>query len=397
MRVAYLVSQYPAPSHTFIRREVDALRRHGIDVQTFSVRRPKPEERQSEVDAREYEQTWYVLPAGPGIVVAHLGALVRHPIRYLGTLREAIRHRVPGLRALIWSLFYFAEAIALASELHRRGIHHVHNHFANAGGNVGYLATRYLAIDWSLTLHGISEFDYPSGLLLPDKIRAAQWVACVSHFGRAQAMRSVEPEHWDKLFIARCGVELSSMPKRPQKIEGSRLRIVTVGRLSPEKGQSGLLRAFRKVVDTGADAELRLVGDGPGERALRAQVKELGLDDRVHLAGRLPEQGALEEIAAADVFVLSSFMEGLPVVLMEALALGVPVVAPTVAGIPELVEAGESGLLFSPGDWHGLAVRLERLLIDPSLRDRLAAEGGRRVEAAFDIERAIEPLLARYR
>jgi colanic acid/amylovoran biosynthesis glycosyltransferase len=396
VRLAYLTSQYPAPSHTFIRREVDALARRGIHVHTLSVRPPAG---YGDRDVAAARDTWSILPLRPAhLLVAHLWAVGRHPVRYVATWVQALRHRVPGLRALVWSFFYFAEAMVLARELTRRRIEHLHNHFANPGANVGYLATRYLRMGWSLTLHGISETDYPAGILLPQKIHAARFVACVSHFGRAQAMRMVEPNQWSKLHIVRCGVPTAAMragrrdePSAPPR--STRVRVLNVGRLSPEKGQQGLLEAVAGAVACGVDVELRIAGDGPERGALEGAIAERGLGGRVVLLGRLDEGEVWEEMARADVFVLSSLMEGLPVVLMEAMAMGLPVIAPRVAGVPELVDEGRSGLLFDPADWKGLADRIRTLVGDARLRHRMGAWGQHRVGVEFDIDRAVEPLV----
>lgn len=391
-----MVSKYPAPSHTFIRREIDALRQRGVIVETFSLRRPHPEEREAETDRVECASTWYVRPVNlRGLVSAHLQALTSGPRRYARSLREALRHRVPGLRALAWALRLFGEAMLLAIELRRRGHGHLHNHFANDGGDIGFLATTYLGIPWSLTLHGTSEFDYPSVILVPRKIRAAAFVACVSHFGRAQAMRAVEPEEWSKLFLVRCGVELERLPERLRLAGGAPLRLISVGRLVPEKGHVGLIAAFARAVERGARAELRVVGDGPERARIQHAIHRLGLGSCCVLLGRLAEPAVLREIADADVFVLTSFMEGLPVVLMEALGLGVPVIAPCVAGIPELVEHGRTGLLFSPGNWDELTEHMLTLIEDPGLRDKLATAGRARIESEFDITLAVEPLYQR--
>ncbi|MAQ19588.1 MAG: colanic acid biosynthesis glycosyltransferase WcaL [Sandaracinus sp.] len=397
-KLAYLVSQYPATSHTFIQREVTALREAGVSVDTFSIREPSEAERSAAPDRHEYERTHYVLPPKLGrLARAHARALTQKPGRYLETLRDALQHRVPGAKAAVWSVFHFAEAIALADELDARGVDHLHNHFANSGANVGFLASRFLGIDWSLTLHGISEFDYPAGPLLAEKITSAAFVACVTHFGRAQAMRMVDPEHWEKLFVARCGLDLDELERgatsTPVPPKQRALRLVTVGRLSPEKGLAGLLEAFAGLGD---DVELRIVGDGPERDALEAKSRALGLTDRVTFVGRVPASAVIAELLYADAFAMASFMEGLPVVLMEALAMEVPVIAPRVAGIPELVEHDQSGLLFAPGHWAELATQLQRLLGDEALRRRLAEEGKRRVVAEFDIHRAVRPLLERF-
>lgn len=393
MRIGYLVSQYPAASHTFIRREVMALRARGFQVDTFSVRAPAGVNKLAEIDQKEVAATWYVLPPVPArLLRSHLKALLTRPGAYARTLGRSLGHRPPGLKGLVWSAFHFVESIELAGELDRRGITHLHNHFANSGATVGFLAAQFLDLKWSLTLHGASEFDYPAGLLLPEKLEAARFVACVTHFGRAQAMRTVDPKHWHKFHIVRAGIE-------PPKTNGAsvapraRPRIVCVARLSPEKGHAGLLQAFSELVAAGVDAELELLGDGPDAARVQALIEQHGLEGRVLLRGQVPEDVALAAMAKATVVVLASFMEGLPVVLMEALALGVPVVAPCVAGIPELVEHGVSGLTFPPGDWASLARALKQMLGDPELRQRSAAEGKRRVEQEFFVECSIRPLL----
>lgn len=394
-RIGYLTSQYPAPSHTFIRREVVALRAAGVAIVTYSIQRP-PVGLDAPFDCEAAAETFAVL--GRPVTAyagAHLAAFARQPGRYLRTLGMAWRHRVPGVRAAVWSLFHFAEAILLARQLEADGVTHLHNHFANSGAAVGLLASFHVGIGWSLTLHGISEFDYPAGLLLRDKIAAADFVACVSRFGMAQAMRLIPPAEWRKLALVRCGIDLGDLPPPGRREEdGAALRLVAVGRLSPEKGQAGLLSALATLRDRGVAVSLTLVGNGPEEEALRGYARALGVEALVHFAGRLDERATLAAIAEADVLALPSFMEGLPVVLMEAMALGVPVVATRVAGIPELVRDGETGLLFDPADWHGLADAIATLARDPDLRARLAEGGRRRIEEEFAIGRAVAPLLA---
>jgi len=396
MRIAYLVSQYPAASHTFIRREVMGLRARGYQVHTFSVRPPTAPSKLAEVDQEEMAATWYVLPPAPvRLVRSHAKALLARPLAYAKTLDRALRHRAPGLRGLVWSAFHFAESIDLATELERRGVEHLHNHFANSGAVVGYLAAHYLKLDWSLTVHGSSEFDYPAGILLPEKLEAVRFAACVTHFGRSQAMRLVEPKHWAKFHIVRAGIE----PPRvnPELVRPvTRPRLVCVARLSAEKGHAGLLEAFAELVAGGVDAELELLGDGPEAKRLATQIETLGLTERVQMRGQVSEDQALAAMSNATAVVLASFMEGLPVVLMEALALGVPVVAPCVAGIPELVEHQVSGLTFPPGDWKSLTRVLANILADSELRQRLASEGKRRVEAEFFMERSLNPLIAAF-
>lgn len=396
-RIAYLTSQYPATSHTFIRREVEALRRAGVDIATFSIRQPSLGERSAPENREAFETTTYIQP--PRLIAAlraHLACLLQHPLRYARTLVDALRHRVPGISATLYSFIYFAEAIVLANAVRQQRITHLHNHFANAAAIVGYLATRFLGIEHSLTLHGISEFDYPAGLLLREKLKHARFVACASHFCRAQALRSTDPDDWSKMMIVRCGIDTERFaPVKPTPRTG-RVRVLHVGRLSAEKGQSGLISAFSRLREQGIDAELRIVGTGPIEAALKAQALRMGLQDACVFLGRQDEGEIVEELHHADVFAMSSLMEGLPVVLMEAMACGVAVVAPCVAGIPELVVHGETGLLYAPGDWDDLGRQLAVALQDPEQRRRLADSGRQHVLAHFDIETAVLPLVRQF-
>ena len=238
-------------------------------------------------------------------------------------------------------------------------------------------------------MHGISETDYPAGLLLGGKIEAAEFVVCVSYFGRAQAMRLVSPDHWRKLHVIRCGV---SMPPLAKRERSARKQIISVGRLSSEKGQAGLLQAFSALAKDAVDAELVMIGDGPEAATLHGLAEHLGIADRVTFAGRLCERDTLERIAAADILVVSSFMEGLPIVIMEAMAAGTSVIASRVAGIPELIEDGKNGLLFTPSNWDELADRMRRLIDDDAMRECFAKRGLATVKAQFDTDRSAKRL-----
>lgn len=391
MRLAYLTSQYPATSHTFISREVAALRELALTVETFSIRPPTQTELNDDALRKEAEGTFTVLRQPlTSFLAAQAIVLFTSPAGYFRTLARARAHRPPGLRGWAMAFVYFAEALVLARELKRRGITRLHNHFANAGAIVGYLTAGLLGIRWSFTMHGISETDYPAGLLLGKKIEAADFVACVSYFGRAQAMRLVSPDHWDKLHVVRCGLPLSALPT-PSANRGGK-RIICVGRLSPEKGQAGLLEAFALVSGGAPAAELVFVGDGPEAADLRSRSQALKISDKITFVGRLGEQETLEQIAASDILVLPSFMEGLPIVLMEAMALGTAVVASRVAGIPELVEDGKSGLLFTPSNWDELAACVSRLLREDGLRRTLAENAKAAVAAEFDIKASANQL-----
>jgi glycosyltransferase involved in cell wall biosynthesis len=392
MRIGVLVSQYPAPSHTFIRREVAALRAHGLEVETFSIR---PGHALSAEDRAEAARTFVVLDrTALALVAPCLAALVRRPVRWLRALGAALRHGLPGPAQRLRALVYLAEGMRLAGELERCGVDHLHCHFANPAAVAGFAAARYLGIRWSVTLHGLSDFAGATTPRLPRKLEDADFVVSVTEWGRAQLHALEGGRHDGKVHVVRCGVDVARLP-RPERrapAPGEPLLVLSVGRLSPEKGLIGLVEAFAQLVRGGADCRLVLVGGGPEEGAIRAAVAARGLEGRVELRGAQPEAAVLEAMARADVFAMSSLMEGLPVVLMEALALELPVVAPAITGIPELVVDGETGLLYPRGVWAALAERLARLAADPALRARLGAAGRARVVRDFDAGAAAAPL-----
>ena len=390
-RIAYLTSQYPATSHTFILREVAALRAAGVSVHTFTVRPASDDELTDSAIAAEAATTFVILEQRwMRFVAAHVRLLAARPSAYARGFAEALRHRPPGMRGLGLALAHFAEAAVLAEELQRRRITHLHNHFANSAATVGSLAAGMINLPWSFMIHGISETDYPAGITLPAKIRAARFVACASWFGRAQAMRVVEPSYWPKMHVVRCGVPLDRL-SRANSVRSGR-NVICVGRLSPEKGQTGLLDVFAAIVDRIDNARLVLIGSGPDDDGLRRRVASLGLDEAVTFAGRRSEAETLAAIAEADVLVVASLMEGLPIVLMEAMALGTAVVAPRLAGIPELVDDGRTGLLFTPSNWHELELAIERLLTDEELRAQLVENAHRALAEEFDIAQSAKRL-----
>jgi colanic acid/amylovoran biosynthesis glycosyltransferase len=394
MKIAYLISQYPAPSHTFIRREISALRRLGLNITIFSVRPPRPEEVMADPDRRDQSETTYILPITLlSLAAASMRQFIRHPKRFFQALLLAVQHRNPGLRSMLYGLFYFLEGVVLADRLERQHIEHLHNHFANPASHVAMVASCLLKIPLSMTLHGLCDFDYPAGPLLNQKIEACTFVACATQYGRAQAMRQSDPGLWHKLVITRCGVDLEQLPTvLPKDHSRSRLRIICVGRLAPEKGQLGLVEAFHDACQRGLKANLVLVGDGPDRKAIERRVARYNLKDQVEILGRLPEERTLEEISRSDVLVLASFMEGLPVVLLEAMALSVPVIAPTIAGIPELVIQKETGLLFTAGDWKQLADCMIEISASPDLRRHMASKGFHKVESSFELNQVVRPL-----
>ena len=393
--VAYLTGMYPKVSHTFILREVTALRALGAEVLPCSVRRPPFKEvRGAEVEA-ELAQTFLLLEAARNplrLVRVHLRLLFTAPRRWGLAVALAWKTRPPGLRAGLWQAFYLAEAGVLAGYLQDRGAGHLHNHLGDASGTVALLAATMAGIPFSYTAHGPDLFFAPTHWRIDEKTAHARFVACISHFCRSQLMLFSDPAHWHKLAIVRCGVEPARYGTISRTAFGQ--HVLFVGRLAAVKGVSLLLEAFAWNRTRHPEARLTLVGDGPERFTLQARAIALGLDDVVDFVGYRTQEEVALLLEQADMLVLPSFAEGLPVVLMEALASRIPVIATPVAGVSELVRDGETGLLVPPGDVEGLMVALDRLLGDPDLCRRLGAAGHAAVLKRHDVACEAQKLLA---
>src|SRR6056297_1847118 len=388
LRLAYLTGAYPKASHTFIEREVRALRGHGAEVLTASVRRPDaanvigPEEEASQAE------TFYVLAEAKHplrLAGAHLGLLVRAPGRWLGALALALRTGRPGAKGLLWQLFYFAEAGVLADHLRREGVGHLHNHFADASSSVAMLTAALADIPFSFTLHGPAELFEPESWHLGEKVARSAFTACISHFARSQAMLFSAPEHWGKLRIVHCGVTPGRYAAEPSRNQ-SGLKLLFVGRLTPIKGLRVLFEAFARLRTDGLDdVILTLVGDGEDRGFAEGEAARLG---GMNLLGFQSQDGVAAALHDADALVLPSFAEGVPVVLMEAMASARPVIATQVGGVSELVEEGVSGRIIPPGDAAGLAAAIRALAeAGPEARAEMGMAGRKRVESAFDVTR----------
>ena len=382
--VAYLTGEYPRATDTFIQREVAALRAHGVSVETCSIRRTGPEHLVGPEQRDEAARTFHVLEAARNplrLIRAHLAGFLRAPRRYLAAAGLAIRTAPPGVRGGLWQAFYFAEAGLLAAHLRAIGARHLHNHIAEAAGSVAMLAAQMAGIPFSFTLHGPGIFMAPGYWRLDEKISRAAFVACISNYARAQAMLLSPPAAWDKLKIVHCGVDPARY-RPPAHPPGKHL--LFVGRLASVKGLPVLFEALAGLRARHPELRLTLVGDGPERAALEALSNNLGLSDVNHFLGYKSQGEVAELLCQADVFVLPSFAEGVPVVLMEAMAARLPVVATAVGGVGELVQDGESGLIVPPGDVDALAHALEALLNDPARRAEMGQAGAAKVARDFD-------------
>jgi colanic acid/amylovoran biosynthesis glycosyltransferase len=377
-RIGYLSTTYPGSNHAFIEREVIALRARGLEVETFAIRTKSLD--------REAVKTTTLLPVSARrLLVDNAILLAAHPHRYSRSLVRALSLG-RGPRKRLWQAFYFAEAVLLARQCARRGVEHIHAHFGNPPWDIAMLAARLLGVPWSLTLHG-TDVNHDDRELLAAKVEAAEFVVCVGQFARDQLLRLVDRSHWNKLHVVRCGLDAAwfNAPVRIPTPDG-RVRILSVARLEPPKDLETLLVAAAALGRRGRDVELTLVGDGPLRPRLEQRARELELDNAVVFAGYLEQDELRRCYSKADICCLSSSSEGVPVVLMEAMARGVPVIAPRLPGVQELVEEECSGLLFTPGAASELAGSVERLASSPALGQRLGEAAREKVEAEFRIE-----------
>lgn len=402
MRILYLTGRYPAISHTFITREVRALRDLGVELDTAAIWPTDEHELLSEADREERRATFTLLPFRPArLVRAHARALLTRPRRYLAASRLALHLSVPGLRGRAMAGLWLLEAIDLWHHCRRRGIRHVHAHLNGSAPSVALLVAAFAddgprggeRWSWSMTVHGPAEFYDVARERLPEKVRRAAFVVCISDFARSQLMGLVDEEQWEKLRLVHCGVDPATfrIESRPER-NGGPLRVLNVGRLARTKGHAVLIAAFAELRRRGVEATLTIVGDGPKREDLETLARRSGMAEHVHFAGAVGQDGIRSYFEDADVFCTTSFAEGVPVVLMEAMAMELPVVAPAIMGVGELVEDGVSGMLTPPSRPDRVAEALQLLARDPGRSRELALRGRETVLAGFDVRHSAAEL-----
>lgn len=395
-RVAYLLSRYPAISHTFFLHEVLGLRALGMDIQTASINAPdRAREDLPTLEAEEAGKTYYLKSKGGAGKL--LKSCAAHPLVLLRGLTAVLREPRLTLRERAFWLLYLAEAMLLGQWMKERGLRHLHVHFGGAVATVGMLAARAWQMPWSLTIHGPEELLNVDAYHLREKVQSAKFVFCISDFCRSQLCRLVAPEDWGKFGVNRLGVDpvgLVPLPPTSQDRdmghpnragETRKPMLVCTGRLVPEKGHRVLLEALMLLRARGLAVKAVLIGAGSELQSLQSFVQQSGLEHDVIFTGALSHGQTLERVQQADVFALASFAEGVPVALMEAMAMGVACVSTTIAGIPELIESGVDGLLVPPGNAVALADALEALLADPQYRQSVGARGRQRVIRQYNL------------
>jgi glycosyltransferase involved in cell wall biosynthesis len=355
-------------------------------VESSAVHRPDETHVVGEEQRIERDTTFYVPTSPVRLARAHVGLLLRSPRRYVAAMRLAAETSRPGVAGHLKQVSYFAGAGGLAAHLRKKKFDHLHSHFGDVSTSVAMLAAELSGVPFSFTLHGPGVFFEAHTWRLDAKIERAAFVSCISWFCRSQAQLFGGESNADKLHIVHCGIDPNRYRDRSREVDDEResFDLVCVGRLDHVKGIGVLLDALATVVKRVPLTRLHLVGDGPKRSDYEQRVTELGLTEHVVFAGYRSQSEVAEILGRSDAYVLASFAEGVPVVLMEAQASGLPVVATAVGGVGELVIDGVTGHLCAPGDAAGLAERLVQLSADVERRRRFGAAGRARVIADFN-------------
>jgi colanic acid/amylovoran biosynthesis glycosyltransferase len=391
-RVAYLTTEYPKGSHTFIRREIDELERRGYEIVRISIRRCS-DALVDPADIEEDSKTFYCLnrPFWELIGATAL-QLALHPGRWWNAVSAALAMHRRSDRGLIAHLAYVVEACRLTRYLRAQRIDHLHVHFGTNSAAVARCIRRLGGPPYSVTVHGPNEFDAPHGLSLAEKLMEAEFIVAISDFCAAQLRRWLPHQHWNKIQIVRCTVGQEYFRKvSPIKAESRTL--LCIGRLSAQKGQHVLIEAMDVLRGRGVEGQLVLAGDGEMRDELEAHIARRGLESSVTIAGWIDEARVREMLQSSRALVQPSFAEGLPVVIMEALAMARPVIATMVAGIPELVRQGENGWLVPAGNVEELADAMQDALsATPDQLNQMGLAGRERVRQMHYTSTEVERL-----
>jgi glycosyltransferase involved in cell wall biosynthesis len=379
MRIAYLTTAYPAISHTFIRRELLEIERRGHEVHRFSIR-PHLAAPVDPTDKAELAKTLHILRQPKSRLISALAKIVvTQPGKTLAAFKHTLELAKSSERGLLRHVAYIAEAAFLLGEVRRRGIEHIHVHFGTNAAAVAMLVREMGGPPFSITVHGgPSEFDAPIGLSLGDKIRAAEFICAITDYCAAQLRRWVGSEHWDKIKIIHCTVG-EQFFQAAAPMDPSANTLVCIGRLAPQKGHLMLVDAFAQAINSGVDARLVMCGDGDLRPEIERRAAAAGIQDRIEFTGWIDEAEVRRRLLFSRCMILASFAEGLPMVIMEAFALGRPVISTTIAGIPELVVPGVNGWLVTAGRSDQTAEAIRAVMATPVPRLQEMASAGRQM------------------
>ena len=394
-RVAYLINQYPKVSHTFIRREILALERQGIVVDRFALRGWDDDAVVDAADISEREKTRYVQKGGIATLIGELArTAIFRPARFFKAFSRALSMSRNAVRPLPYHLIYLAQACRIARWLDGSDATHLHAHFGTNPAEIAHLVRILGGPEYSFTIHGQDEIEGAKRLHFPRKIGQSKFTVAISAYCRSQILREIPHREWDKLKIVHCGLDGEYFSDTAPDIPETPV-FLAIGRLSPEKGHLILLDAFAKLQEQHPQARLVFAGDGPMRTELENRIAALNLKDAVEITGWVDTARVEAELSHATALVQPSFIEGLPVVIMEAMAKRRPVISTYVAGIPELVIPGVTGWLVPAGEVEALAdAMVEAASARADQLQQMGEAGQTRAKERHLIDREAEKLAA---
>lgn len=399
MKVAYLTHSYPVYSTTFSVAEVAELRARGVPLTVFSITRPR-EGLLTHALQREFARTSFVRPVPVlRLLRANLSVAARQPVSYVRTALQCVRANTVNVLQALKGVLHFFEAVDLGERLIKQQYECLHVQFADTAATYAAVIHRLHKLPFSVAVHAHDIFENRfTNRLITFRIRDAAWIRVISRFNR-DYLQERTGVAYERMEIVRCGIDVSKFRPSGSRGNVSRPLIVSVGRLVPYKGHDVLIRACRQLRDWGFDPMCKIVGEGTERERLTGLVEELDLRNNVELVGVLPHDEILRILDDATVFALAcrrandGAMDGIPVALMEAMAMELPVVTTAISGIPELVEHSRTGLIAVADDSVDFARRIREVVIDTGLAERLGHNAREKVEAEFN-QRAIGAVLA---
>jgi len=386
MRIGYLINTYPATSSTFIRREIDALENQGLSISRYAIRR-WADELVDQRDLQEQQKTHYLLSGQvPKLIGSFFAEVLTNPVGLMRALRAWARLVGNAGGGVVRHAAYLLEAISLRRQAEADKVAHIHAHFSTNAAAVALLCHRLGGPGYSFTAHGPDEFVDWGRSSLAMKVSEARFVAAISHFCRVQLARAAGMNHWDKIHIVRCGLDLEEFPQSQEDFHADSA-FICVGRLCPQKAQVLIVDATARVAREHPDVKVKLIGDGESRTEVVSAIARHGVEKNIELMGWRANDEVRAELASARALLLPSFAEGLPVVIMEALALGRPAISTYIAGIPELVDEG-CGWIGPAGSVDHIAnAMLECIETSHEALADMGCEGRRRVQDRHDIDK----------
>lgn len=394
-RIAYIVSQYPMLSMIFIIREVLQLKKLGFEIDVVSINAADRNIESLVADeASESNVTYYIKPQGLlAALYSHVRVFISQPFNYLRGWKLVFKLGKVDLNRLAMNFVYLTEALMTGLWMKEKQHAHLHAHLGSQATTVAMFAKEVFGITFSATVHGPDEFYDAAGQYLSEKVIACDFMICISNFARSQLMKLSPYAHWHKFEVSRLGVDPSLFSPQESAGDVEICEMICVGRLCPAKGQHILVEAVGQIVRSGkTNIKLRIVGAGEDELSLKKLIQKLDLGNYVSMDGAVNQDRIRDLYAQADMFVIPSFAEGIPVVLMEAMAMEIPCVTTRITGIPELIRSGEDGILVAPSSVEELAEAILQLLEDKDLRRRIGKNGRKRVVEFYDLAKNVDRL-----